>query len=38
MNKKSIAQGFISDELWQKIEPLLPPHKTHHPLGHAPNS
>ncbi|WP_038197426.1 IS5 family transposase, partial [Xenorhabdus bovienii] len=33
MNKKSIAQGFISDELWQKIEPLLPPHKTRHPLG-----
>ncbi|WP_099139815.1 IS5 family transposase [Xenorhabdus hominickii] len=33
MNKKSIAQWFISDELWQKIDPLLPPHKTHPPLG-----
>ncbi len=23
----------ISDELWEKMAPLLPEHKTHHPLG-----
>ncbi|MFM5300233.1 transposase, partial [Aeromonas veronii] len=24
---------LISDELWAKMEPLLPEHKTNHPLG-----
>ena len=24
---------LISDELWAQMEPLLPVHKTHHPLG-----
>ncbi|MFP9231300.1 transposase [Pectobacterium cacticida] len=23
----------ISDELWEKMAPLIPEHKTHHPLG-----
>ena len=23
----------ISDELWEKMRPLIPEHKTHHPLG-----
>ncbi len=27
------TQYLISDSLWGKIEPLLPIHKTHHPLG-----
>lgn len=30
MNKISY---LISDELWAKIEPLVPVHKTNHPLG-----
>lgn len=25
--------GLISDELWAQMEPLLPVHKTYHPLG-----
>ncbi len=29
----SSTQYLISDALWEKIEPLLPIHKTHHPLG-----
>ncbi|CDH20891.1 transposase [Xenorhabdus bovienii str. kraussei Quebec] len=33
MNKKTTTQWLISDELWQKMEPLLPVPKTHHPLG-----
>jgi len=24
---------LISDKLWAKMEPLLPEHKTNHPLG-----
>lgn len=27
------TQYLISDALWAKIEPLLPIHKTNHPLG-----
>ncbi len=23
----------ISDELWEKMAPLIPEHKTYHPLG-----
>ncbi|WP_138944263.1 transposase, partial [Vibrio scophthalmi] len=29
----SSTQYLISDALWAKIEPLLPIHKTNHPLG-----
>ncbi|KIP77532.1 hypothetical protein SN10_02415 [Vibrio harveyi] len=29
----SSTQYLISDVLWEKIEPLLPVHKTYHPLG-----
>ncbi len=29
----SSTQYLISDTLWAKIEPLLPIHKTNHPLG-----
>ncbi|MGF1891266.1 transposase, partial [Vibrio campbellii] len=29
----SSTQYLISDALWEKIEPLLPVHKTNHPLG-----
>ncbi|MEF2508077.1 IS5 family transposase [Vibrio mimicus] len=29
----SKSSYLISDELWEKIEPLLPVHKTNHPLG-----
>ncbi|GKQ68850.1 hypothetical protein KAM344_40150 [Aeromonas caviae] len=29
------AKWLISDELWAKMEPLLPEHKTNHPLGTA---
>ena len=29
----SSTQYLISDGLWAKIEPLLPIHKTNHPLG-----
>ncbi len=24
---------LVSDELWAQMEPLLPIHQTHHPLG-----
>ncbi len=27
------TQYLISDALWEKIEPLLPVHKSNHPLG-----
>lgn len=29
----SKSNWTISDKLWAQIEPLLPLHKTHHPLG-----
>jgi len=29
----SSIQYLISDALWEKVEPLLPVHKTNHPLG-----
>lgn len=27
------STGQISNELWEKMLPLLPEYKTHHPLG-----
>ena len=32
MMSKSLKKWLISDELWSRIEPLLPPRKVH-PLG-----
>tara|TARA_Y100000588_G_C13606524_1_gene649341 strand:- start:176 stop:433 length:258 start_codon:yes stop_codon:yes gene_type:complete len=29
----SSTQYLISDALWEKTEPLLPVHRTNHPLG-----
>jgi transposase len=34
VNEKEFQWGWrIPDELWSQIEPILPPHKTSHPLG-----
>ncbi len=33
MDKKVKQSWLISDELWAKMEPLIPVHKTNHPLG-----